>query len=402
MSRLLWADYLFFTPRSCHVGWALALRHHFAVHGAGSAIAAVANTGQTAGGHPAIRAVAGDVPTLLVDHTGPVETAATLVHLAPGPLEVGGAAALPGAVSSHLARAKVLTVARALPVLAAVTQEAREASALGLVALVDGAGAVVGTVARTHLLGAFGARKARGAPARGHAGGGGSASAPVATVFPALVQLTLVACVAGLAAALGLPPRVEEAAATIEALQVTGSRPRSIWWECWRGHSHTGAIVQSLPIGTGADRPTGAQQAEPLTLLAVTGIGHFRLLVLVVQHHVGGMAQAPCQVDQGAVSKLMDLEDTIIDVGDAIDVILKDIDAEGVTEASFAVSSHDGVCAVEPDAADDRELGICPVQSFIVVIHGQACGPLDVVLYQCLPKGPIHRCCFNLGVVPPI
>lgn len=56
-----------------------------------------------------------------------------------------------------------------LTVLAAVTQEAREASALGLVALVDGAGAVVGTVARTHLLGAFGARKARGAPARGHA-----------------------------------------------------------------------------------------------------------------------------------------------------------------------------------------------------------------------------------------
>lgn len=57
----------------------------------------------------------------------------------------------------------------------------------------------------------------------------------------------------------------------------------------------------------------------------------FRLLVLVVQDHVRGMAQAPCQVDQGAVSKLMDLEDAIIDVGDTIDVILKDIDAEGVT-----------------------------------------------------------------------
>lgn len=57
----------------------------------------------------------------------------------------------------------------------------------------------------------------------------------------------------------------------------------------------------------------------------------FRLLVLVVQDDVRGMAQAPCQVDQGAVSKLMDLEDAIIDVGDTIDVILKDIDAEGVT-----------------------------------------------------------------------
>lgn len=53
--------------------------------------------------------------------------------------------------------------------LAAVPQEAGQASALRLVALVDGAGAVVGTVARTHLLGAFGAREACGAPARGHA-----------------------------------------------------------------------------------------------------------------------------------------------------------------------------------------------------------------------------------------
>ena len=36
----------------------LALRHHFAVHGAGTAIAAVANAGQTAGSHPAIGATA--------------------------------------------------------------------------------------------------------------------------------------------------------------------------------------------------------------------------------------------------------------------------------------------------------------------------------------------------------
>lgn len=57
----------------------------------------------------------------------------------------------------------------------------------------------------------------------------------------------------------------------------------------------------------------------------------FRLLVLMVQDHIRGVAQATCQVDQRAVSKLMDLEDTIIDVGDAIDVILEDINTEGVT-----------------------------------------------------------------------
>lgn len=53
--------------------------------------------------------------------------------------------------------------------------------------------------------------------------------------------------------------------------------------------------------------------------------------MLVVQDHIRRVAQAPRQVDQGAVSELMDLEDTIVNVGDAIDVILKDIDAEGVT-----------------------------------------------------------------------
>lgn len=297
MSRLLLADNLLLTSGSSHVGWALALGHHLAVHGAGTTIAAVANTGQAAGGHPAVGAVAGDVPSLLVDHTGSQEAAAALVHLTPRSLEVHSAAALPGAVGSHLARAEVLAVARALPVLAAVTQEAWQASALGLVALVDSAGAVVGTVARTHLLGAFGAREACGAPARGHARGGGSTGASVATVLPALVQLTLVARVAGLAPALGLPACIEEAAATIEALKVAGSRPSRIWRGRRGGHGYTGAIVQPLPIGTGADRPAGAEQAEPLTLLSVTGVGHFRLLVLMVQDHIRGMAQAPCQVD---------------------------------------------------------------------------------------------------------
>lgn len=53
--------------------------------------------------------------------------------------------------------------------------------------------------------------------------------------------------------------------------------------------------------------------------------------MLVVQDHIRGVTQTPSQVDQGAVSKLVDLEDTIIDVSDSIDVVLEHIDAEGVT-----------------------------------------------------------------------
>lgn len=70
MSRLLLADNLLLTPGSCHVGWALALWHHLAVHGTGTAIAAVADAGQAAGGYPAVSAVAGDIPSLFVNHTG--------------------------------------------------------------------------------------------------------------------------------------------------------------------------------------------------------------------------------------------------------------------------------------------------------------------------------------------
>jgi hypothetical protein len=122
--------------------YSLALWHHLAVHGAGATITAMVNTGQTAGGHPAIGAaagrsqklrvggiwlgqgrtveaghnsLAGDIPSLLVNHAGSLETAAALVHLTPWSLKVDSAAALPGAIGSHLARAKVLTVAGALP-----------------------------------------------------------------------------------------------------------------------------------------------------------------------------------------------------------------------------------------------------------------------------------------------
>lgn len=41
---------------------------------------------------------------------------------------------------------------------------------------------------------------------------------------------------------------------------------------------------------------------------------------------------------------------------------------------SFAVSSHNGISTVEPDAADDGKLGIRPVEPFIVIVHSQTWG----------------------------
>lgn len=89
--------------------------------------------------------------------------------------------------------------------------------------------------------------------------------------------------------------------------------------------------VPATVLGTRGDSLETLPPGLPRPRLGRPSVPTFRLFVLMVQDHIGGVAQAPCQVDQGAVSKLMDLEDTIINVGDAIDVILEDIDAEGVT-----------------------------------------------------------------------
>lgn len=57
-----------------------------------------------------------------------------------------------------------------------------------------------------------------------------------------------------------------------------------------------------------------------------------RLLVAVVQNYVRGVVHSSCQVLDGAFAKLIDSEDVVVDVGDAVDVVLKDVYAEGLME----------------------------------------------------------------------
>lgn len=57
-----------------------------------------------------------------------------------------------------------------------------------------------------------------------------------------------------------------------------------------------------------------------------------RLLVAVVQNYICGVVHSSCQVLNRAFAKLIHSEDVVVDVGDAVDVVLKDIDAEGVME----------------------------------------------------------------------
>lgn len=57
-----------------------------------------------------------------------------------------------------------------------------------------------------------------------------------------------------------------------------------------------------------------------------------RLLVAVVQNYICGVVHSSCQVLNGTFAKLIYSEDVVVDVGDTIDIVLKDIDAEGVME----------------------------------------------------------------------
>ena len=58
---------------------------------------------------------------------------------------------------------------------------------------------------------------------------------------------------------------------------------------------------------------------DPLTLW---------LLVAVVQHYVCCVVDACGQILHGALPKFVDPEDNVVDVGDTIDVVLEDVDAE--------------------------------------------------------------------------
>lgn len=44
------------------------------------------------------------------------------------------------------------------------------------------------------------------------------------------------------------------------------------------------------------------------------------------------MVESSCKVGDGPITKLVNLEDAVVDVGDAIDVVFKNINAERVAE----------------------------------------------------------------------
>lgn len=132
------------------------------------------------------------------------------------------------------------------------------------------------------------------------------------------------------------------------------------------GHLHTSAIVRYVVIRAGAHWPAGTEQTQPFTLLPITWVSHckkkkyirqwektpnicnhafvmhpkytftqtltLRLFVAVIEGYVSGVVDASGQILRLAYTKLVNPEDNVIGVGNPINVILKDINAEGVEE----------------------------------------------------------------------
>lgn len=131
------------------------------------------------------------------------------------------------------------------------------------------------------------------------------------------------------------------------------------------------------------------------------------LLVAVVEDDVGGVVDASGEVLHGAFAELVDPEDDVVDVGDPVYVVLKDVDAERMEEvceqeedthvlkwwkisrqgsqilplprfsnATVFDAGHgdDRVGAVQANAADHREFCVGPVQTVVEVVHRQTCG----------------------------
>lgn len=136
------------------------------------------------------------------------------------------------------------------------------------------------------------------------------------------------------------------------------------------------------------------------------------LLVAMVQNYICGVIHSSCQVLSWAFAELIHPEHVVVDVGDAVDVVFKNVDTEGLMELCGspertcyreeakellgwekgggvgrlghstvlkAVHSHDCVAAVQPHAANLGEFGVGPVQTLVEVVHGQTCREPDSV-----------------------
>lgn len=294
----------------------------------------------------------------------------TPVHLTCAATVLRQTAAQFGATFTLKTCAFVQAVALTASVLALVTQEVSWAAAGRLVSGTNCTVSSIVAVIPTGVQVTVWPCKAFQAPTGRRTCRGRCACASILAEVPALVHLTSFSSIVRLAATFGLLVGIQGTAATVQTLDQAGATGRRDRRQGGSGQLHTCAVVQRASVGTDADWSAGAQQTQPFTFLPVAGIRHLRLLVAVVQSYICGVVHSSCQVLNGAFAKLIHSEDVVVAVGDAIDVVLKDIDAEGVMEhVLIAVYSHNHIAAIQPHTADQREFSISPEQTFVEVVH---------------------------------
>lgn len=262
-------------------------------------------------------------------------TEQTFVELTLTSDELTGAAANLRPIRGLKASPAVFTEALTFTVLAHVSQVVWWTAAGRLVADVNCAVATVEAVILTSLTITCGSSETLLASAGWSACMRGRARSSILTVVPAVVDLTSLAGVAGLTATLGHLSGIQEAATTVQTLDVTWTSGRRERRLSWTGSLNTRPVICHVVIGTSAHWSTGAQQTQPLTFLAVTWVCHFWLLVAMIQDDVSSVVYARGEVLHRAFSKLVDPEHKVIDVRHPIDIVLKYVNAEGMKKVVF-------------------------------------------------------------------
>lgn len=97
-------------------------------------------------------------------------------------------------------------------------------------------------------------------------------------------------------------------------------------------HSHSHFFLSHGLFTKITDRERVIHRHGPLYIQPWGSLLTLRLLVAMVQNYVGGMIHPGGQVLSWASPELVHPEHVVVDVGDAVDVVFKHIDAEGLME----------------------------------------------------------------------
>lgn len=103
-------------------------------------------------------------------------------------------------------------------------------------------------------------------------------------------------------------------------------------------HSHSHFFLSQGLVTEKADKDTQLTARSGFLVLVFSEGLTLRLLVAVVQNYICGMVHPSGQILNGASAKFIHPEDVVVDVGHAVHVVLKHINAEGLMQLCVQIA----------------------------------------------------------------